>query len=235
MPISCVLVDDDHMARTMLEYMVKRSGIFTISGSFSSPVEALDFLQNQNETDVLFLDIDMPYFSGMELRKKLKDVPLCVFISSHPEYAVQTYELETLDFIQKPIKWERFEKTIQKIKDKMNLHQKAEMYDEAAGNKMFYIRQNEEQIKINIYKIIYLESLRNNVILHTKSDEYKIVSTMNALLERDEFSSFIRIHKSYALQQFYIKKVFFDKLQLKNGQYLPIGRKFKANLEVIVK
>lgn len=235
MPFNCVLVDDDNVARIMLEYMVKKSGLFNITNSFSSSTEALLFIQSRKDTEVLFLDIDMPYFNGMELRKQLKDIAVCVFISSHPEYAIKTYELETLDFIQKPIMWERFEKTVQKIKEKMDTRRKAVMYEESLGSKVFYIRQNDTQLKVNIHDIEYMESYRNSVFLHTVTEKYKIITTLSALLEKDEFSSFIQVHKSYAVQGFYVKKIFFDKLQLKNGDYLPVGRKFRSNIEVLMK
>ena len=114
--LNCIIVDDNEIDRLTVLSFAKRFPNLNILGTFSDSTEALNAIEN-HKIDILFLDIDMPGLSGVELRKKANQVPVCIFITSHPEFAVESFELETLDFIVKPLKFERFEHTMRRIID----------------------------------------------------------------------------------------------------------------------
>lgn len=229
----CIIADDDILARTTLEFYVRKSGLFNIVGSFESASKALLFIQNNNIPQVLFLDIDMPGISGLELRKKLNEVPVCVFISSHPDYAIESFELETLDFIQKPLLWERFEKTIERIEEYFDIHQKAELFEENIGGDFFYIKVENEQVKIKLQDILYLEARRNYTAIVTKKDEYSVLKSFSSVLQEEFFQSFVQVHRSFAIHPSLIKKISKNKILLDNDVKIPIGRSFKNNLNLI--
>ena len=127
MGYKCILLDDDPMDRTMLTAIVKKYPALDIAGIYSSAEELLE-KANLKEIDVLFLDIDLPKLNGLQLREKLNDIPVCVFISSHPEFAVDTFTLDTLDFITKPLKIDRFQLCYDRIVDYLDIKQKVQLY-----------------------------------------------------------------------------------------------------------
>ena len=113
--IRCIIVEDQEIDRLMLQHLVKQQDILELVAAVDSAENAKALI---NDTvDLLFLDIDLPDISGIEMRKMYQHVPACIFISSHPEYAVETFELDTLDFISKPLKKERFDYSVNKLAD----------------------------------------------------------------------------------------------------------------------
>lgn len=121
--LKCIILDDEDVDRLMVVSFVKRFPKLSIAGIFSSSKEALTALEKE-KIDVLFLDIDMPGINGIEFRKKALEVPVCVFISGHSEYAAESFELEALDFIVKPLRFERFERTIERIEHYFEIKRK---------------------------------------------------------------------------------------------------------------
>ena len=117
-PFRCIIVDDDEMDKLLVVSYAKRFSSLQIAGIFETAESALSFLEN-NPVDVAFLDIEMPGKSGLELRKKALEIPVCVFISSHSESAIETFELQTLDFIVKPFKFPRFEQMMHRLEEFM--------------------------------------------------------------------------------------------------------------------
>ena len=158
--LNCIIVDDNEIDRlTVLSY-AKRFPNLSILGAFEDSAEALVAIEN-NKIDILFLDIDMPGLSGVELRKKANQVPACIFITSHPEFAVESFELETLDFIVKPLKLDRFEQTVRRITDFFDIKNKATLFESSIGGDVIYIKEGHEQTKVKLHEILYLEALKD--------------------------------------------------------------------------
>src|SRR5690606_9509153 len=159
-PFSCIIVDDDEIDRLMVLSFAKRFPNLDIKGVFDSAEEALNYFDNQT-VDILFLDIDMPGISGLELRKKTQNIPVCIFITAHPEHAVESFELDTLDFIIKPLKFDRFSKTMVRIEEFMELKTKASLFESSIGGDTIYIKEGHEQTKVKLHEILYLEALKD--------------------------------------------------------------------------
>ena len=119
MKLNCVIVDDSEIDRLTVVAYAKRFPVLNIAGVFSCAEDALLFISKEN-VDVLFLDIDLDGSSGVDLRKKVPEIPCCIFITSHPEFAVESFEVETLDFIVKPFKFDRFEQAIRRLTNLWN-------------------------------------------------------------------------------------------------------------------
>lgn len=231
--IKCIIIDDEDIPRLKAYSIIKKHACFSIIGMFESYDAALSTLQ-KNNIDVLFLDIDMPEINGIEIRKKLTDIPACVFITSHPEFAADSFDIDTLDFIVKPLTDERFSKTVQRLNAFFEIREKINLFETSFIDDYILIKEGYEKIKIKLYNIIYIEALKDYCILITKEKKHYVLSNIGNLLKNKNFESFIRIHKSYAVQKQYIAKINPHKITLTNETQLPVGERFKENLTFVL-
>lgn len=230
---NCVIVDDDEIDRLTVVSYAKRFPVLNILGIFSSAQEALFTIENE-KVDILFLDIDMPGLSGLDFRKKALEVPVCIFITAHPEHAVESFELETLDFIIKPIKFDRFAQAIKRIEEFMEIRFKAALFESSIGGDTIYIKEGHEQTKVKLHDILYLEALKDYTLIITGNKRHCVLSSIGALLKEHHFQSFVRIHRSFAVQKQYIQKITAQEIQLNNNVLIPIGRSYKDNLNMLL-
>ena len=229
---NCIIVDDDEVARLKVVSIARKFPVFNIIGHFSSATAAFSVSEKES-IDVLFLDIDMPNLGGLELRKKLMNIPVCVFITSHPEHAAESFELETLDFIVKPLREERFAQTVSRIEEFMEIKHKADLYEASFGDDFIYIKDGYEKVKVKLHDIWYVEALKDYCILVTAQKRYCVFSGIGNLLKEEHFKTFIRIHRSYAVQKQFVEKVGANEITLFNNTKLPIGNAFKSNTALL--
>lgn len=232
-PLECIIVDDDEMDRLVVLSYAKRFSTLHIAGIFDSAEKALLFLENHS-VDVAFLDIELKNASGLELRKKALSIPVCVFITSHSESAAESFQLQTLDFIVKPFKFDRFEQTMKRIEEFMEIRTKAHLFESSIGGDTVYVKTGHDQIKVKLHEILYLEALKNYTILVTENKRHCVLSNLGEILQEEKFTSFIRIHRSYAVQKKFIEKIGSQEIELHNQIILPIGRSYKDNLNSIL-
>lgn len=230
---NCIIVDDELVDRLMVVSFAKRFPKLNIIGAYANANEALAVLDKQ-KIDILFLDIDMPGTNGLDLRKKAIEVPVCIYISSHPEYAVESFDLETLDFIVKPIKFDRFEKAMLRAEQFLEVNQKAKLFELSFGKDVINIKEGTEQYKINLFDILYLEALKDYTLLVTNQKKHCIWSNIGSLLKQETFRDFIRIHKSFAVQRQFVKKFTSQEVEMNNDALIPVGRSFKDNLNLVL-
>jgi len=230
--INYLIVDDVEIDRlTVLSY-ISRFPDFSLVGVFDSPVAAYDALQ-KNTVDVIFLDIDMPKESGLDLRKKALEIPVCIFITSHSEYALDGFDLDALDYIVKPLTFARFSKTVQRIEYYLEMRNKANLFETSIGGGAIFIKEGLSETKVKLTDILYLEALKNYTLIVTAKNTHKVLLTIGNLLKDVHFQSFIRIHRGYAIQQHYISRVTSREVFLQDEVVIPIGRNFKNQLKNI--
>lgn len=227
---NCIIVDDDEVARLKVLSVSRSFPILKIVGSYAYAESALLAI-DKNTVDVLFLDIDMPACNGLELRKKLMTIPVCVYITSHPEYAVESFELDTLDFLVKPLQVERFAQTVLRIEEFMNIKRKANLYELRFADDFIYIKEGYEQTKIHLHEILYLEALKDYTLLVTQQKRHCIFSGIGNLLKETHFESFVRVHRSYAVQKQFIQKVGTQNITLIKNIMIPLGQSYRNNLQ----
>ncbi|WP_309640191.1 LytTR family DNA-binding domain-containing protein [Flavobacterium sp.] len=230
---NCIIVDDEDVDRLMVVAFAKKFPQLNIIGTYKSAEDAIDIL-NKTSIDILFLDIDMPGFSGVELRKKAMEVPVCIFITGHAEYAVESFELETLDFIVKPLRFERFERAMQRIEQFLEIKEKATLFELSFGENAIFIKEGSEKSKINLFDILYLEALKDYTLLVTPQKKHCVWSNIGSLLKQDPFQSFTRIHRSFAIQKQFVKKIYAQEIMLSNNALLPVGRSYKESLKLLL-
>ena len=230
---NCIIVDDEDVDRLMVVSFAKKFPQLNIMGAYSSAEEDLGIIE-KNAVDILFLDIDMPGSNGVELRKKALEVPVCIFITGHSEYAVESFELETLDFIVKPLRFERFEKAMQRIEQFLEIKEKATLFELSFGENSIFIKEGTEKSKVNLYDILYLEALKDYTFLVTPQKKHCVWSNIGSLLKQDPFQSFTRIHRSFAIQKQFVKKIYAQEIMLSNNALLPVGRSYKESVKLLL-
>jgi two-component system, LytTR family, response regulator len=228
----CFIVDDNQIDRLNTASFVRKFSFLKIAGLFENAGEALEAAE-KNPPDVLFLDIDMPETSGLELRRQLAKVPACIFITAYPEYAVQSFDVNALDFLIKPVNYERFEVSMDRLQYYLDIHNKAALMDHTLNEESLFIKDGHEHVKIQFYDIIYLEALKDYTGIITKERKYCVLTPLGNLLKEKAFQSFIRIHRSYAVQKHFIRKVT-PKAVMVNQVLLPVGRSYKAALDSLL-
>lgn len=229
--LECIIADDDDIdLLTTLSY-VKKYDVLKVIGVFSNAEDVIEATKDKMP-DIVFLDVDMPGLSGLELRRKLLDIPACIFITSYPDYAVESFELDALDFMVKPVKADRFNKTIDRIIDFFTTREKAELLDHTLGGNCIMIKDGHSQIKIMVHQVLYLEALKDYTNIVTAHEKHCVLTSLGNLIKEPGFDSFIRIHKSFAVQKHYIEKIKSTEVQLQNIT-LPVGRMYKEALSAI--
>ncbi|MDQ0477665.1 MULTISPECIES: LytTR family DNA-binding domain-containing protein [Chryseobacterium] len=233
MKLNSIIVDDCEIDRlTVLSY-AKKFPILNVIGVYSCAEHALKAIR-ENVIDVLFLDIDLPDLSGVELRKSAQEVPVCIFITSHSEFAVESFELDTLDFIVKPIKFDRFENAVKRVEEFMEIKLKANLFESSLGSDVIYIKEGHEQTKVKLHDIFYIEALGDYSLIITSQKRHCVLSSIGNLLKEVDFQSFVRIHRSFAVQRQFVQKINMHEIILNNEAVIPVGRSFKDNLNLLI-
>ncbi len=224
--ISCLIVDDEPLASDVIESFAAKIPYLHVVGKAGSAVEALGVLKNE-KIDLLFLDIQMPEMTGLELLKTLKNPPLVIFTTAFPNYALDSYEIDAADYLLKPVSFERFVKAVNKAEERLRNAQS----DEREKPDYIFVKADGKLIKINIPDICYVEGLKDYVIIHTQTGKVVTHNTMKnieALLLSDD--NFIRIHRSYIINLRFVKEIEGNCFKVKD-QLLAVGTTFKEEVQ----
>lgn len=224
---NCIIVDDSEIDQLSLKAFLSKFPEFKVLGTFTSPEKALNII-NDIDVDILFLDIQMPGISGLEFRRKARSIPVCVFISYSQDYALESFELETLDYIVKPLRFDRFEKTIRKIESYMSVLKRANLNSIEA--EFAFVKNGNQQVKILLDEVCYLEALSDYTNIITKTGKQIISSNIGNVIKESLFKDMIRIHRSFAIPRKNIHKINTNEVILNDGTILPIGKTYRENL-----
>lgn len=228
---NCIIADDDEIDRLTTLSFCRRYPFLQIAGVFESAPKVLEFT-NQHAVDVLLLDIDMPGMNGLELRKQLEHIPACIFITAHPEFALESFDLAVLDFLVKPLKAIRFATAMQRLEDYLDTRHKAELLDYTLGGDTLFIKDGHDHFKIQLHDIIYLEALKDYTGIITEKKKYCVLTPLGNLLKEHTFRNFVRIHRSYAVQKHFVNKISAKEVYVNNIN-LPVGRSYKDVLDLL--
>jgi two-component system, LytTR family, response regulator len=210
---------------------VKRYPFLRLAGSFSSAIDAIPLLE-KGDISVAFLDIDLKDMDGLSLRRQFLDLPACIFITSYPDHAVESFELAALDFLVKPVKSDRFEASMKRLQTYLDTRQNAALLEYSLGGDSIFIKDGREQVKLLLRDILYLEALKDYTGIVTPSRKYCVLNSLGNLLKEKAFQTFLRIHRSYAVQKHFIHKITPQQVFINNIP-LPVGRSYKDALDGI--
>lgn len=225
MAYRCIIIDDDEIDRLTILAHTRKYSFLDIVGVFDSAEKALQQI-HETRPQVLLLDIDMGEMSGLQLRKELINTDACIFITSYPDYAVESFEVAALDFLVKPIKSERFSQAMERLQIYMEMRNKSALMDHSLNGDTIFIKDGLQQVKIRSSDILYLEALKDYTSVVTKEKRYCVLSSLGNLLKDAAFSSFLRVHRSYAVQKHFIGLIKANEILVKDIT-IPIGRSYK--------
>ena len=227
MTIKCIIVDDEPIARKIIRTHLEAFNDIEIVAECKNAIEAFDVLI-KIDVDLIFLDIQMPQISGVNFLKSFKDPPKVIITTAHRDYAVEGYELDIVDFLLKPISFDRFLKAINKFYS-VNESNIIKVDNESIidSTTFIYVKVGSETHKIFLADIIYLESFKEHLLIHTNNRTIEIIHKISEIEKKLPANNFIRIHKSYIVSITKIKS--FSSQSIKIGEHdLPIGRTYKS-------
>nr|WP_320037988.1 LytTR family DNA-binding domain-containing protein [uncultured Bacteroides sp.] len=228
-PIRCLLVDDEELALDVLEIYLDRLEGFEVAGRCTNALEASSFL-NENPVDLVFLDIQMPKLNGMEWIKSLPTPPKVIFCTAFSNFALESYEVNAIDYLLKPVSFERFEKAVGKAADIIHKEQRlADLKEE----EFISIKSERRFYKIPINSILYIHSLSNYYQVVTPEKKIIVYGSLSALENKLSANQFIRIHRSYLVAINKIEAISSTVILLE-GKKIPVGRKYRDSVEALI-
>ncbi len=226
--IKCLIVDDEQLARRLLRDYLSAFEGFTVVRECESAIQAVQFLST-HEVDLLFLDINMPHLSGMELLRQTPNLPMTILCTAHSEYALESYDLDVVDYLLKPIGLARFTKAITKVLARTN--EKPLLTSPPTEDASFFVKSDYKKIKIIPSEIRFIEAMEKYVRIHLRSDKVMTLLSMSAILKKLNPQKFLRIHRSYIINKEAVSAIEGNMLVI-DEKKLPIS---KANKHLIAK
>lgn len=223
--INCIVADDEKLAREVIENYINKVDELNLVVSCSTGTEVYNYLQN-NQVDLLFLDIEMPELNGIALLKTLKNPPSVIMTTAYREFALEGYELNVLDYLLKPVSFERFLKAIDKYNHLKGLTRGAQDADPAKAYQdaeaFIYIRADHKMVRILISEILYLEGLKDCVKVQTKEKAILTYHTLSYFEEKLPINRFMRVHRSFIIGFEHIRSYTATEIEILD-QGIPIG------------
>ncbi|MFN8144899.1 MAG: LytTR family DNA-binding domain-containing protein [Bacteroidia bacterium] len=228
-PLKCFIIDDEPLARKGIEEYVNEIDFLTLSGKAENPVKAFSFLC-EHKVDLIFLDIQMPKMSGIDFIRNLKNPPMVIFTTAFPEYAIESYELDILDYLLKPIPFDRFIKACNKAYDhyllKKRLSENPETQKPNIQYNHFYIKNGNKFDKIYISQVLYIEAMENYVLIETKEKKYSTYLTFKGIEASLPEDLFVKVHKSFLVALNAIESINGNEIRV-GTKTIPISRNYK--------
>lgn len=223
MKIKCVIIDDEPLAINVIENHLKNFDHIEVVETFNNPLKAYNILQ-QEKIDVIFLDINMPQMTGFSFIENLNHKPLIVITTAYREYAVKSFELNVLDYLVKPIPFNRFLKTMNKVYQQVYIG--SSITDISLQQEPhIFLKVNKKLLKINLNDILFIESLKDYIKVITKIGDHVVHKSLTAITEELPQSSFLRIHRSYTISINKIVAIEGNTIEIANRK-IPIGRNY---------
>lgn len=222
--IHCVIADDEELAREIIENYISKVDELTLITSCSNGSEVYNILQT-NTIDLLFLDIEMPELTGMELLRTLKNPPAVIMTTAYREFALEGYELDVLDYLLKPISFDRFLKSIDKymaLRGRIGLQRNKDLPLTNDPEAFIYVRSENKMVRLLLNDILYIEGLKDYVNVQTKDKAVPTYHSLNYFEEKLSIERFLRVHRSFIIALGHISSYTMNEIEI-NRQRIPIG------------
>lgn len=216
--IKCVAVDDEPLALELISKHIQQTAGLELIQTFDDAIQAGEFIRN-HDIDLLFLDINMPDITGLDLLKSLPQKPMTIFITAYKKFAYEGFELDIIDYLLKPVSFDRFTKAILKVQQKLkakNTNTEQEAH--------FVVRSEYKMVRIELSSILYVEGVEDYVKIHIENEKpVMTLMTLKSVLEKLSSQRFYRIHRSYIVPVAKVRSILNKKITLSNGTVLPIS------------
>lgn len=235
MNISCLIVDDEPLARNLLKEYAGKVSYLDLKGTCSNALEAIEFLRQQ-QVDLLFLDIQMPDLTGISFLKALQKKPMVIFTTAYSEYALESYDLDVIDYLLKPITFERFMRAVEKVGQRITSGQPTvveKVIVPESSSPFIFVKDGTKLVKVNWEDILYIEGLKDYVTIHTRDQKIVTLQRLKVLETQLPVDKFIRIHNSFIVALNAIDVIYKSEVQVGKAM-LPISDSYKKAFKEFV-
>lgn len=224
MEIKCIITDDEPIARKGLKRYIGKIDYLTVIGECEDAIQLNTMLQSV-QPDLLFLDIEMPHLTGLEFLASLRNPPKVIITSAHKEYALQGFELDVVDYLLKPIPFQRFLKAVNKVHALME----GELPEKEKEDEYIFVKSEKQLKKIYLKEILYVESMENYIIIHTLSSKEIVNTRLKSVLASLPEKYFLQVHRSYVVNLSQIKAIEGNQLLIA-GDKVPVTRTLREQV-----
>jgi two-component system LytT family response regulator len=230
MLLNCIIVDDEPLAREGLANYVREVDFLQLAGSCEHPLELISLME-QNPVELIFLDIQMPKMSGIDFLRLMQNPPMIIITTAYPSYALEGFQLNVMDYLLKPITFERFFKAACKARDYYKLLQRPALAEpgKAGTQDYFFIKCGNKYEKIFFDDILYVEGMQNYVSIYTDKGKYITMLSLGSLADKLDEGAFIRVHKSFIAAISKIDGIEGNELFIRHNR-IPISRNFRQQV-----
>ena len=234
MNLNCVIIDDEPLAQNLIQSYVEKTPFLNLMGVYSNAVQAMKEMANQEDIHLMFLDIQMPGLNGLEFSKLVNAETRIVFTTAFGQYALDSYKVNALDYLLKPISYADFMQSVNKAIHwfEMKCGSKLQTNPSASPRKYIYVKSDYKLLQVDLDKILYVEGLKDYVKIHMEGEQRAIISllSMKAMENTVPADRFIRVHRSFIVQKSKIKIVERGRIVF-NKDYIPISESYKEELQ----
>ncbi|MFW5658526.1 MAG: LytR/AlgR family response regulator transcription factor [Bacteroidota bacterium] len=229
--LSCIVVEDDPVAERILTKYIDQTPGIELRHAYDSAEPALESLKSE-PCDVLFLDIELPKMRGTDLLEQLETRPMVVFVTSDRDYALDAFQFNAVDFLLKPLEYDRFMRAVERIKELVTAAPLPEDAPEPAAHEAdsIFVRHNSKYVRVELDCISWVEAIGDYVQIYTKDRRYTVHSTMKAMDQKLPKALFQRVHRSYIIRMDAIQEIEDNTLVLPDGKLIPIGKSYRNGL-----
>ncbi|MBP2833009.1 response regulator transcription factor [Aquimarina sp. U1-2] len=230
MKVKCIIIDDEPLATRVIRKHLESFDDFDVTHTFNNPVEAFHLL-SKGQIDLVFLDINMPRLNGIEFIRNLTTSPFIIITTAYREYAVESFELDVIDYLVKPISLKRLMKALNKVSQQINLRTESlkentnDSHTTSSKNAHFFVKVNKKMVKINFDEILYIESLKDYVSIKTTTQDYITHYNLSAITKLVPEQDFMRIHRSFTISLQHVKAIEGNCVHI-HDKMIPIGRNY---------
>ena len=224
MTINCIIIDDEPLARKGLKEYISEVDYLHLLGDFDSPLQSTDLIA-RGQVQLIFLDIQMPRITGLEFMKTMQNMPLVIFTTAYPNYAVEGFELNAMDYLVKPVSFDRFLKAVHKIKEYYEVRER-NVTETTTSSGYFFIKADNKLVKIFYDDVLLVEGLQNYVSIHTRQGKYITYLTFKSVEDYLPADKFIKVHKSYIISAEKIDSIEGNEVRILHHR-VPISRTLK--------
>jgi len=238
MKINCLVVEDEPLARNLMTAYIEKVPYLNLLQACSNPLEAIDFLR-ENTVDLLFLDVQMPEITGITLLKILQKKPLVILTTAYSEYALEGYEHDVMDYLLKPITFERFLKAVEKAHARLsNVTSNTVIQEKVVSppdgvQPFIFVKDGTKLVKIKLNDILYVEGLKDYVTIHTRTQKVVTLQRLKTLEEELPENKFIRIHNSFIVAFEAIEAIEKEKVQI-GSVFIPISDTYRKTFKEFI-
>ncbi|UOQ65869.1 LytR/AlgR family response regulator transcription factor [Hymenobacter volaticus] len=222
--LTCLVIDDDTMNRLTLEHYIGLTESLQLVGSLNDGAQGLNFFRAGNKVDLLFLDVEMPNLSGLELLRVLTDPPEVILATSYEHFAVDAFALRVTDYLVKPFDYARFSQAVQRVLERRPTSTiQPPAPPSAPVSSDLFVKVNNRMVRLNFDEVLYIEALSDYVTIVTLRQKHIVYTTLKSFAARLSFDHFVRVHRSYILNMKHVESIEDNTARLVGGHQIPIG------------